>query len=100
MDQTTANKISEYFMTKPIDKAWIFGSHARSEEKGDSDIDIIVVFNKGSKVSLFQYVHIKNDLEALTGKKVDLVEEGQLKPFARQNAQKEKVLIYEREAKG
>ncbi len=100
MDQATANKISEYFMTKPIEKAWVFGSYARSEEKDDSDIDIIVVFNKDSKVSLFQYIHIKNDLEALTGKKVDLVEKGQLKPFAHQSAKKDKVLIYEREANG
>jgi len=35
-------------------------------------------------------------LEELTGQKVDLVQENMLKPFARKNVEKEKVLIYER----
>jgi len=47
-----------------------------------------------------RYVHIINDLRKLTGKKVDLVEEGQLKPFAVRSAELDKILIYEREAQG
>jgi predicted nucleotidyltransferase len=95
---TTAliNKISNYFESQPIDKAWVFGSYARTEENRNSDIDIIVNFSKESKVTLFKYVHIVNDLHALTGKKIDLVEEGQLKPFARESAEHDKILIYER----
>jgi predicted nucleotidyltransferase len=47
-----------------------------------------------------KYVHIINDLRKLTGKKVDLVEEGQLKPFAVRSAEMDKILIYERKAQG
>ena len=36
------------------------------------------------------------DLENLLGRPVDLVEEGQLMPFARQDAERDKKLIYER----
>lgn len=95
---TTAliNKISNYFESQPIEKAWIFGSYARTEENQNSDIDILVNFSKESKVTLFKYVHIVNDLHALTGKKIDLVEEGQLKPFAKESAEHDKILIYER----
>ena len=40
-----------------------------------------------------------NELSVITGKKIDLVEDGQLKPFAGKNADADKILIYERKAK-
>jgi len=100
MDRAIINKISRYFDTQPIEKAWIFGSYARAEEDTQSDIDILVNFLPDEKVTLFKYIHIVNDLQALTGKKIDLVEKGQLKKFAEQSVENEKVLIYERKAKG
>jgi len=100
MNRAIINKISKYFDTQPIEKAWIFGSYARAEEDTKSDIDILVNFIPDEKVTLFKYIHIVNDLQALTGKKIDLVENGQLKKFAEQSVENEKVLIYERKAKG
>ncbi|MFZ4411925.1 MAG: nucleotidyltransferase family protein [Bacteroidales bacterium] len=99
MNSTIVNKISNYFSTQPVERVWIFGSYARAEENNRSDIDILVYFSTDTKVSLFKYIHIVNDLQQLTGKKVDLVEEGQLKSFARNNAEKDKILIYERKTK-
>ncbi len=100
MNRAVLNKISQYFHSQPIEKAWIFGSYARSEEDSKSDIDILVNFIPGEKITLFKYVHIVNELQALTGKKIDLVEDGQLKKFAESSVQNEKVLIYERKAQG
>jgi predicted nucleotidyltransferase len=100
MNRTIINKITRYFNTQPIERAWLFGSFARSEEDAKSDIDILVNFTPNSKVTLFKYVHILNDLQELTGRKVDLVEDGQLKRFAEKSAEKDKILIYERKAKG
>jgi hypothetical protein len=100
MNRTIVNKLSKYFSSQPIERAWIFGSYARSEGKRGSDIDILVNFSPEAKVTLFKYVHIVNDLEALTGKKIDLVEDGQLKQYAKASAEKDKILIYERKAEG
>ena len=100
MNRTIINKISRYFNTQPIERAWLFGSYARSEEDAKSDIDILVNFVPGEKITLFKYVHMVNDLQALTGKRIDLVEVGQLKHFAERSVENEKVLIYERKAKG
>jgi predicted nucleotidyltransferase len=100
MDRAIIKKISRYFDTQPIEKAWIFGSYARAEEDTKSDLDILVNFIPNEKVTLFKYIHIVNDLQALTGKRIDLVENGQLKKFAEQSVENEKVLIYERKAKG
>ena len=99
MNTAIVNRLNEYFASQPIERAWLFGSYARSEEDAKSDIDILVNFIPDSKVTLFKYIHIVNDLQALTGKKVDLVEDGQLKQFAVVSAEKDKILIYERKTK-
>lgn len=99
MDKELINRITNYFISQPIEKAWLFGSFARADERSTSDIDILVNFTPESKITLFQYIHIVNELQKLTGRKIDLVENGQLKPFAQESAEKEKILIYERKAK-
>ena len=88
--------IQKYFSTQPINKAWLFGSYSRGEEKEGSDIDILVSFDKDAKISLFKYADIICQLETLLNQKVDLVEEGALLPFAQESANKDKILIYER----
>ena len=96
MNRTIVNKLTKYFDSQPIAKAWIFGSYARAEETKKSDIDILVRFIPDTKITLFKYIHIINDLQTLTGKRVDLVEDGQLKPFAQESTEKDKILIYAR----
>jgi len=98
MDAQLRNAISSYFATQPVQKAWLFGSYARGEETADSDVDILVVFDKdGDKsISLLKHIKIALDLEDILGKKVDLITEGTLMPFAQETAEKDKILIYER----
>lgn len=88
--------IQEYFKTKPVEKAWIFGSFSRGEERPDSDVDILVVFDQNVPVSLFTMGGMYMDLKRLLGRDVDLVEEGTLLPFALESAEHDKKLIYER----
>lgn len=98
MKQTIINKLKQFFACQPIEKAWVFGSYSRGEETKDSDIDILVRFAKDANITLFKYVSIANALQKLLHKKIDLVEEGQLKEFAKHSAEQDKILIYEREA--
>jgi predicted nucleotidyltransferase len=98
MDRTLIKQISNYLANQPVERAWIFGSYARSEENNLSDIDILVNFIPNTKLTLFKYFHIISDLQLLTGKNIDLIEEGQLKSFAKETAESEKILIYERRA--
>lgn len=98
MKQTIINQLKQFFACQPIEKAWIFGSYSRGEETKDSDIDILVRFAKDANITLFKYVSIADALQKLLHKKIDLVEEGQLKDFAKNSAEQDKILIYEREA--
>ena len=98
MKQAIINKLREFFTLQPVEKAWVFGSYSRGEESRESDIDILVRFDKNANVTLFKYIGIVNALQSLLHKKIDLVEEGQLKDFAKESAEQDKILIYEREA--
>ena len=89
--------IRDYFKTQPVLKAWIFGSYARGEETEDSDVDILVIFDrKNHSIGLLEHVRMINSLETLLQRKVDLVEEGTLLPFAVKSANKERKIVYER----
>ena len=87
--------IATYFVTQPVLKAWLFGSYARGEQRADSDVDILVVLDKSQPIGL-KFFGMWNDLEELLGRNVDLVSEGTLLPFAREAAERDKILIYVR----
>jgi predicted nucleotidyltransferase len=96
MNPNILHKIRDTLEKSPVSKAWLFGSFARNEETKDSDIDILVQFNPNAKISLFDYGGIVYNLEQSTGRRIDLVEEHTLKPFAKATAERDKKLIYER----
>ncbi len=93
--QTMINALNQYFNTQPVLKAWLFGSFSRGEETPDSDVDIIVLLDKSQPIGL-KYFGMWSDLEALLGRKVDLVSDGTLLSFAQETANHDKILIYER----
>ena len=96
MNQSIATKIAGYFATKPVVRAYIFGSYARGDYSPGSDIDILVTFDKSAQVSLFDHLGMTYDLQDILGMDVDLVTEGTLLPYAAKSAEKDKVLVYER----
>ena len=88
--------MADYFKTQPVLKAWLFGSFARGEETADSDIDILVQYDDNARISLLTISHMMGELERSTGRRVDLIEDGCLLPFAVESANRDKQLIYER----
>lgn len=91
-------KIQNFFGSQPIRKAWLFGSCSRGEETKDSDIDILVEYDRqNSRISLMKIADIMLKLEDLLDRKVDMVEEKCLLPFAQKSVERDKFLIYERE---
>jgi len=92
--------IANYFKTQPIEKAWLFGSYSRGESTRKSDVDILVQFSPNSRITLFDYAGMMVDLQELLKRKVDLVQDGQLKSYAVESVEHDKILIYERSIKG
>lgn len=95
MDVKVSYTINEYFKTQPIDKAWVFGSFSRGEEREDSDVDIMVSLIPGTRLGL-KFFEMNLELERLLQRPVDLVIEGDLLPFAEKTVNRDKVLVYAR----
>ena len=95
--QAMTDLIAEYFKTKPVLKAWLFGSYSRGEESPDSDVDILVVLDHSQPIGL-EFFGMYEDLKDLLGRNVDLVTERSLAPFARESVERDRKLIYERTA--
>ena len=88
--------LSSYFSHQPIQKAWIFGSYARGEQKSDSDLDILVDFDPDNYPSLLLHASIISDLEEILKTKIDLVPQEMVYPRVKRNIEQDKILIYER----
>ena len=69
----------------------IFGSYVRSEQKKDSDLDVLVTFKEDP--SLLTYIAIENYLSDLLGIKVDLVMKDSLKPKIGQQILREAIPV-------
>jgi len=61
----------------------IFGSFARGEERPDSDIDLLIDFEDGR--SLLDLIGVKQDLEEILGRRVDVVTERGLNKYISDN---------------
>jgi uncharacterized protein len=52
----------------------LFGSVLRTDFNADSDIDVLVQFREGAHLTLFDLVEMGDELEAIFGRKVDLID--------------------------
>jgi uncharacterized protein len=66
--------------------AAVFGSVARGEQRRDSDIDIMIELDPAARVTMFDYVDIKEFIESLFREPVDVVNRDGLKPHVRPRA--------------
>jgi len=87
--------IQNYFVDKPVLKAFLFGSFARNEGTLESDVDILVELDYSVHIGL-GFIDMKTDLEKKLHKKIDLVSSNALSKFIQPFVNKEKKLIYER----
>lgn len=87
--------LGEYFKTKPVLRAWIFGSFSRGEEHEGSDVDILVDIDRNAHVGL-EFFNMFEDLRTKLGRNVDLVTTKSLADFAKANVDNDKILVYER----
>jgi predicted nucleotidyltransferase len=69
----------------------VFGSFVRNEQTPESDLDVLVTFDKTP--GLLQYISLENHLSDLLGVKVDLVMKSALKPRIGQNILREAVPV-------
>lgn len=74
MDTSSIKPAIESFCRKwEITELAIFGSFARADADSQSDVDVLVTFAEDSGWTMFDLVAMKDELEAVFGREVDLV---------------------------
>jgi predicted nucleotidyltransferase len=77
-----------------IEKAWIYGSFARKEERPDSDIDVAIETN--NQFSYFDLAEVQHRAGEATGRKVDIGFIDSFRPHILEQVQEDLQLIYEK----
>jgi len=82
----------------PVKRLGLFGSALSQNFSQSSDIDVLVVFDPGENIDLFdKYFELKEQLEKIFKRDVDLVVDKQFKnPVLRESINRTRMVIYER----
>lgn len=89
------NRIAEFCHRWKVKELALFGSVLRNDFRPDSDVDILIGFTEDAKWDLFDLATIYDELKALFGREVDLVENGTIRnPFRRQSIMSTREILY------
>ena len=86
------DKARPVLVASGVTYAALFGSYAKGTARPDSDIDILMKFKH--PVGLFRFAGLQRELSEALDIPVDLVTEGGLSPYMRDQVLKELVPIY------
>ena len=70
----TLEQITAFCQKWQITQFELFGSVLRDDFRPESDIDVLVTFAPGAGGTLYDLVHMENELKALFGRRVDLIQ--------------------------
>lgn len=66
-------KIAKFCKKWKIHEFSFFGSVLRDDFRPDSDIDVLVTFEEDARHTLFDLVHMQDELKQIFGRDVDIV---------------------------
>ena len=68
------DKIAEFCQRWKVTEFALFGSVLRDDFRPDSDVDVLVTFAPGTQWRFYHLLDMKDELEAILGRPVDVVE--------------------------
>jgi hypothetical protein len=96
--QASPTQIADFCQRWKITEFALFGSVLRDDFRSDSDIDVLVTFIPNPGWSLFDWVDMKDELEEMFGRKIDIADkEGLKNPYRRYEILKNYQVIYANE---
>jgi len=88
-----ANKLVEICRRSDVAMLGVFGSMARGEATGQSDVDLLVRFSR--RKSLLALVRLEREVSEALGRRVDLLTEAAISPYLRDEIKRQLQVIYE-----
>ena len=77
-----------------IKHAALFGSMVRGDNSSDSDIDIMVEFDPDARITVFDYVELKEYIAGLFDQPVDVVSSEGFKSYIRPKAMADAIYAF------
>jgi predicted nucleotidyltransferase len=81
-----------------IRRMWFFGSVLREDFGPESDVDVLVEFEAGARVTLFDMVDMQDELAALLGRDIDLATPDGLNKHIQADVLAHAQVVYDRAA--
>jgi len=89
------DRIAEFCRRWKVTELALFGSILRDDLRPESDVDVLVTFEPGAPWTLWDLSAMRQELEEIFGRAVDLVEKKGLRnPFRRHAVLSSQHLIY------
>ncbi len=92
--QIPTEQIRDLCRRNQIRQLLLFGSVLRDDFRPESDVDVLVEFEPGAQIGLFEFMRIQEELAALLQRPVDLVPKDGLKPVIRSSVLASAQVVY------
>jgi predicted nucleotidyltransferase len=87
-------RLAAFCRQNHIRRLSFFGSALREDFRLDSDVDILVEFEPGHRVSFFSMSRMERELSEILGRNVDLRTPAELSPYFREEVIRSSVVAY------
>jgi len=89
------DRIADFCRKWGVQEFSLFGSVLRDDFRPDSDVDVLVAFEPGRSATLEEWLDMEDELRAMFGREVDLVERWRItNPFRRHEILTNRWIIY------
>jgi predicted nucleotidyltransferase len=88
-------RIAEFCRRNHVRRLALFGSVLRDDFRADSDVDVLVEFQPGTRVGLLRLAGMEIELSEILGRKVDLSTPGFLSQYFRDKVLAEAEVQYD-----
>lgn len=94
-DSIPTQSLAEFCRRWKIEQFGLIGSMARGEPRADSDVDVVLRFSLDAEWSLFDIVTMRDELAAMFGRPVDIIEESAVRnPYMLDSIRRTKRVLY------
>ena len=90
----TLRRSEQALRSRGVRRAALFGSVARGSNRADSDIDIMIEIDPDARLTVFDYVDLKEYIAGLFDEPVDVVNRDGLKSYVRPGATADAVYAF------
>ncbi len=92
---TTPEQLAEFCKRWQVAELAFFGSVLRDDFRPDSDVDVLVSFHPDSTSTLDDLLDMREELQSLFGRKVDLLEQDAIRnPYRRKSILTTKHIVH------